>query len=139
MANHRVRQEREKMPYKDRDVRAAHQKEYSRSWYERHKERVIERKKQRQREIWDWFRRYKSTLYCVECGISHPAVLQFHHCNRADKDFTISRVVSRAASIKQISDEIKKCDILCVNCHAKLHWRETHETDSWEEVVSSEE
>ena len=127
------------MPYKDRDKRIEYQKEYGRSWYERHKEEVIERKKRRQRNIWDWFRRYKSTLYCMDCGISHPAVLQFHHRDRADKSFTISKIVSRATSIKQITREIEKCDVLCVNCHAKRHWRETHETDSWEEVLPSEE
>ena len=126
------------MPYKDRDKRAEYQKEYSRNWYERHKDEVIERKKQRQREIWNWFRSYKSTLRCMDCGISHPAVLQFHHRNKADKNFSISSVVSRATSIKQITNEINKCDVLCVNCHTKRHWRETHETDSWEELVLEE-
>ncbi len=121
------------MPYRDKEKL----KEYQNGWYKRHKEEVIERKKQRQREIRDWFRRYKSTLYCIDCGISHPAVLQFHHRNRADKSFTIANVVSRATSIKQITREIKKCDVVCVNCHAKRHWREIHETDSWEEVISS--
>ena len=126
------------MPYKDRDKRVENQKVYSRSWYERHKDRVIERKKQRQQEIWNWFRRYKSTLRCMGCGISHPAVLQFHHRDKTEKSFTISSVVSRATSIKQIISEIKKCDVLCVNCHAKRHWRETYETDSWEEIVQQE-
>ncbi len=127
------------MPYKDRDKHVEYQKEYSKNWYERHKDKVIERKKQGQQEIWNWFRRYKSTLYCMDCGISHPAVLQFHHRDKTEKSFTISSVVSRATSIKQITNEIKKCDVLCVNCHAKRHWRETHEKDSWEEVLSSEE
>jgi hypothetical protein len=127
------------VPYKDKNVRAAYQKEYGRHWYERNKERVMERKKQRRKEIADWFRKYKSTLFCVHCGISHPAALQFHHRDRNDKSFTIADVVRRADSIKQITNEIKKCDVLCVNCHAKLHWKERHSTDSWEEVISSEE
>jgi hypothetical protein len=127
------------MPYKDRDKHAEAQKEYSRNWYQRHKDKVIERKKQRQQDIHNWFRRYKSTLYCMDCGISHPAVLQFHHLSRADKSFTISSIVSRATSVKQITNEIKKCDVLCVNCHAKRHWRETYGSDSWEELLQSEE
>lgn len=126
------------MPYKDKDKRAEYQKEYGRNWYERHKDEVIERKKQRQQEIWNWFRGYKSTLRCMDCGIRHPAVLQFHHRDRTEKSFTISSVVSRATSIKQITREIKKCDVVCVNCHAKRHWREMHETDSWEEIVPEE-
>ena len=122
------------MPYKDK----AKAEENQRGWYQRHKDEVIARRKKRQLDIRDWFRRYKSTLYCMDCGISHPAVLQFHHRNRADKGFTIANVVSRATSIKQITNEIKKCDVLCVNCHAKRHWREIHETDSWEEIVPEE-
>jgi hypothetical protein len=90
------------------------------------------------RLIRHWFMRYKSTLYCIDCGISHPAVLQFHHRNRAEKSFTIADVVRKAASIRQITNEINKCDVVCVNCHAKRHWRETHETDSWEELVPEE-
>ena len=53
--------------------------------------------------------------------------------------FTICNAVLRGTSIKTLIKEIRKCDVLCVNCHAKLHWRETHETDSWEEVRPSEE
>ncbi len=28
------------------------------------------------------------------------------------------------ASFWQIMSEIKKCDVLCVNCHARRHWEE---------------
>jgi len=127
------------MPYKDRDKAKAHSKEYNKGWYQRHKEEVVERKKLRQLEIHNWFRRYKSTLSCSDCGISHPAVLQFHHRDRAEKSFNIADVASRATSVKQIMNEMKKCDVVCVNCHAKRHWRETHETDSWEELMLEEE
>jgi hypothetical protein len=119
------------MAYRDKQKR----EEYHKEWYQQHKEEVIERRKKRQLEMHNWFRQYKSTLYCMDCGVSHPAVLQFHHRNRADKSFTISSVISRASSIKQIVNEIEKCDVVCVNCHTKRHWRETHETDSWEEIM----
>src|SRR6266851_6679087 len=119
------------MPYQDKDKA----KEYQKGWYQQHKEEVIARRKKRQLEIHNWFRQYKSTLYCMDCGVSHPAVLQFHHRDRAEKSFTISKVVSRATSVKQITREMKKCEVLCVNCHSKRHWRETHETDSWEELL----
>lgn len=127
------------MPYKDKNVRKEYNREYNKGWYQRHKEEVIERRKKRQLEIHNWFRRHKSTLYCMDCGISHPAVLQFHHRDRTEKSFTISSIVSRATSVKQIMSEMEKCDVVCVNCHAKRHWRETHKTDSWEEVIPPEE
>ena len=127
------------MPYKDKNKAREHAKEYNKKWYQIHKEEVIERRKKRQIEIRNWFRRYKSTLSCTSCGINHPAVLQFHHQIRADKSFTIGDVASRASSLKQITEEIEKCVVLCVNCHAKLHWREIHRTDDWEEVMPLEE
>lgn len=126
------------MPHKDKDRAKEYHKEYHKGWYQQHKAEVIERRKRRQQEIRNWFMRYKSSLSCMDCGISHPAVLQFHHRNREDKSFNISDVVRKASSVKQITDEIKKCDVVCVNCHAKRHWRETHETDSWEEILPQE-
>ncbi len=127
------------MPYKDKDKAKEYTKEYNKDWYRRHKQEVIEKRRRRQIEIRNWFRRYKSTLYCMDCGVAHPAVLQFHHRDRTDKSFAISNVVSRATSMKQITNEIQKCDVVCVNCHAKRHWRETHKTDSWDEILSPEE
>ncbi len=127
------------MPYKDREKRLEHAKEYGKKWYQDHKQLVIDRKKKRQEDIYNWFRRYKSALSCMDCGISHPALLQFHHRDRTEKSFTISNVISRARSVKQITNEMEKCDVLCVNCHAKRHWRETHETDSWLEILSLDE
>jgi hypothetical protein len=124
------------MPHKDRERRAAYSREYGKRWYQSHKQEVVERRKKRQKDIWNWFRTYKSGLSCMDCGISHPAVLQFHHRDRADKSFTISKVINRASSLKQITDEIAKCDVVCVNCHAKRHWSERHPTDSWLEIIS---
>jgi len=123
------------MTYRDKEARKA----YHKRWYQQHKDEVIARRKKRQLEIRNRFLRYKSTLSCMDCGISHPAVLQFHHRNKDDKSFNISDVIRRANSFKQITSEIEKCDVVCVNCHMKRHWRERHNTDSWEEVISSEE
>lgn len=123
------------MPYRDKDARKA----YHKNWYQQHKDEVIARRKKRQLEIRNRFLRYKSTLFCMDCGISHPAVLQFHHRNKAEKSFNIADVVRRANSFRQITNEIEKCDVVCVNCHMKRHWREAHISDNWEEVISSEE
>lgn len=114
------------MPYKDKDQRKKYNTEYGHNWYQAHKEKVIARRKKRQVEMRDWFRRYKSSLKCIDCGISHPAVLQFHHRDRSKKSFNIADVTGRANSIRQIMDEVEKCDVVCVNCHAKRHWREKH-------------
>lgn len=116
-----------------RDIEKA--KKYQREWYQQHKEKVIAKRKKQQLKIRIWFMRYKSTLSCVDCGANHPAVLQFHHRDRAEKSFAIADVVRKASSMKQITNEIEKCDVVCVNCHAKRHWREKHQTNSWEEIL----
>ena len=130
------------MPIRDNDeTRKAYYREYNKGWYQRHRERLLEKNKRHDGELRQWLRRYKSKLCCIECGENHPACLQFHHRNRSEKSFTISQAVGgrRNLSFRTLEKEINKCDILCGNCHAKRHWRETHETDSWEELLPSEE
>ena len=62
---------------------------------------------------------------CIECGEKHPACLQFHHRNPENKEFTIRWAVSVKIPKNRILAEIDKCDILCANCHCKVHheWR----------------
>ncbi len=127
------------MPYKDRDRAKEYRQQYHKEWYPQHKEEVIERKKRRQKEIHDWYREYKSTLCCIKCGETHPACLQFHHRDRTEKKFALGEVGSRASSIKSLMQEISKCEVLCVNCHAKHHWKENHTEDCWESIFLEEE
>ena len=71
----------------------------------------------------EWIDDYKSTHPCVHCGESHPACLDFHHRNPSEKTLTISLAIARA-SLERIQMEVAKCDILCANCHRKLHHKE---------------
>lgn len=57
---------------------------------------------------------------CTKCGCDDPACLDFHHRNHADKITEVSLAAARW-SIKRIQEEIDKCDVLCSNCHRKLH------------------
>jgi hypothetical protein len=124
------------MPYKERDRHLAHSKEYNKVWYQQHRQEVMERSKIKKGEIKAWYKEYKKQLQCIVCGEDHPACLQFHHRNKEEKSFTIGDLARRPTSKKRLLDEIAKCDVLCVNCHAKLHWEEKHEADDLEEIVS---
>lgn len=55
---------------------------------------------------------------CTLCGFDrHPAALQFHHLDPAEKSFSLSlRGVTR--SIDKLRAEAQKCVLLCSNCHA---------------------
>lgn len=77
------------------------------------------------KDIRGWFKEWKKTLDCVECGEDHHATLEFHHVEPAKKSFAISAAVRSAKNwedIKRIRRELKKCISLCSNCHKKVHY-----------------
>jgi hypothetical protein len=74
-----------------------------------------------------WLEEYKSLNGCNRCDENHPACLDFHHRNPEDKTFNLSEAIARA-SLARIQVEVAKCDILCSNCHRKLHYEERKET-----------
>lgn len=57
---------------------------------------------------------------CSRCGYDKcMRALEFHHKNPEEKDFGISKCLTK--SISFLKEEIKKCDLLCSNCHAEVH------------------
>jgi hypothetical protein len=58
---------------------------------------------------------------CSRCGYSkYPEVLEFHHKDPRQKDFNIS-LKGHCRSWERVKNEIKKCDLLCANCHREIH------------------
>lgn len=62
---------------------------------------------------------YKSERGCKYCPEKETCCLQFHHLG--DKDESISVLVGRGVSIERILKEINKCEVVCANCHFKIH------------------
>lgn len=58
---------------------------------------------------------------CVDCGYSNPNALDFHHINSVDKLFSISAGIGAEYSKSKLLREIKKCEVLCSNCHRIRH------------------
>ncbi|OGG37498.1 hypothetical protein A2110_02845 [Candidatus Jorgensenbacteria bacterium GWA1_54_12] len=57
---------------------------------------------------------------CMDCGWrGNQAALQFHHLAARHKDFTFGNVANK--SWDSIKSELKKCILLCANCHAIRH------------------
>jgi len=61
---------------------------------------------------------------CQECGEGHPACLAFHHRDPSTKKFNFNAPELVGRSHAEIAEELAKCDVLCENCHRKLHWRQ---------------
>jgi DNA topoisomerase VI subunit A len=99
-------------------------KKSKRDYYYRNKESELARIRQRKQTIKEWFKEFKSTLKCKECGQDHPATLQFHHRDPNEKEISLAQMGSSGWSIDRIKVEINKCDVLCANCHFIHHWKE---------------
>ena len=55
---------------------------------------------------------------CMDCGETHIVVLDFDHRDPNDKHKEVSILLANG-SIKQLTEEIEKCDVVCSNCHRK--------------------
>jgi len=63
-----------------------------------------------------WLDRYKVSQGCEYCRFDDDAIaLDFHHLGH-DKLFNISD--NRGGNLKNLMNEIRKCTVLCKNCHA---------------------
>lgn len=95
---------------------------YDSKRYGEKKSQIISLKKERRDFNKKWFSSYKENLVCSKCGEDHPACLEFHHIDGNTKENDISTLVVQGYSLEKIEDEIKKCVVLCSNCHKKLHF-----------------
>jgi len=70
---------------------------------------------------------YKNIKGCQECSYDKcNGSLSFHHRNSKEKMFELStkRIKTFDDLDLYIKDELDKCDVLCQNCHADLHFDE---------------
>lgn len=104
-------------------------------WYYKNRERDIAKKDRRRAELRVWLYEYKQGhCACSRCGEGHPAALDFHHTDAADKEMSVSQMVAYGYAVENIRAEIDKCEVLCANCHRKEQYqlpkRTTTDTES---------
>lgn len=69
------------------------------------------------KEVKEYMQNYKLSNGCKFCGYNKYAIaLEFHH-NGEDKEFNIGS----CQDLEKIKKEMKKCTLLCKNCHAELN------------------
>lgn len=81
------------------------------------------RVRQRKVEIKQWVDDVRRQGKC-QCGESHPGCLDFHHTDPLSKEISISKMAEQGWGRDRILKELEKCQVLCSNCHRKLHWVE---------------
>ena len=82
-------------------------------------------RRSKRRAIKDRFRQYKQSQKCKTCGESHYACLEFHHLDPSKKELSVAEMADKQ-NWKELMAEIRKCEVLCANCHRKFHWNERY-------------
>ena len=108
-------------------------KKYYKKWAEENKEsrKKYLKKYQNKRR---WMLKKKAVDFlggkCSICGYNKCIkALEFHHIDPTEKgtignkkDSTISYMIADLKSWKIIKEELKKCTLLCANCHREIHF-----------------
>jgi len=118
-----------------KEHRKAYQKAYQPKWYAKNKEEyLLKRKAQYKEKMYQWWNWLESIGRgsCVRCGYDeHPRALDFHHIDPSHKKFRISNFIDARGfsdkNKKELLEELKKCIVLCANCHRLEH------SDYWTE------
>lgn len=79
---------------------------------------------ERKNHVRQWYKHLKATSKCITCGVSHPALIEFHHVEPSTKRYNISQMVQNGYEICEIEKELEKCVPVCKNHHALIHWNE---------------
>lgn len=102
-------------------------------WYRKNRSRQKGKKKRRRRMLREWVYDYKrEECECARCGEEHPACLDFHHVDAAEKTAAVADMIKRGFATDAIRAEIAKCEVLCANCHRKEHYSAPPDTGDGE-------
>lgn len=104
------------MPYKNKDK----QQKYQKDWFQKNKKKSCQSRQTRRNKRRRWLEQYKSDKKCALCPENYGPCLDFHHKDPKTKKYSVSYMITSQFTIEQIQEEIKKCVLLCANCHRKL-------------------
>lgn len=111
---------------KDKNIRrnvcktCCEQHRKSKEHYQKYKTEYNKRSKERRERLFEenslLVVNFLKNNPCVNCSESNILVLDFDHKDKKDKKYDISRMLS-SYKWNTILKEIKKCQVLCANCH----------------------
>jgi hypothetical protein len=116
------------LPFKS----SAENRAYQRAWYRKQGDAYKAEKQRTQddrlRQNLAFTRKYKQDHGCADCGEKDPIVLEFDHRDPEKKVDDVSAGWYRGWSKSKLLAEMKKCDVVCANCHrrrtAAARWRD---------------
>lgn len=92
-----------------------HQKKYGEN-----REDYLRKGKQRRDAAVELMRFVKEESGCIRCGETKWWRLAFHHVDPSEKDFELAAI----KTVNRAVQEMKKCIVVCHNCHADIHYEE---------------
>lgn len=96
-------------------------KQYTRKHYEANKDYYKIKAKNRTKNLVEKYWKIKESTPCADCGIKYPHyVMDFDHLS--DKIENVS-VLIRSASSEILEEELKKCELVCSNCHRERTYK----------------
>jgi hypothetical protein len=90
------------------------------AWVNANREHYREYCRNRRQKTNLWLAEYKASKGCSQCGIKDASCLDFHHIDPKAKNFNIGNKAS-VISLAKLQKEVAKCDVICRNCHSRLH------------------
>ncbi len=107
------------MPYKSKED----QKVYYKKWESLNKDK--RRKYNRSIKIRNkkFADRVVLKFGCQKCGYNRcTRALHFHHIDPKTKNDNVTNIVNDTSSLDRVKEEMRKCIILCANCHAETEY-----------------
>lgn len=103
-----------------------HYEKYGEQYRDRARKRKLKIKSERQKLLYQLL----SGKVCEHCGYDDIRALEFDHIDPTLKSFGISRAINDCYAWDKILIEIKKCRVLCANCH-KIRTAQQQNWSKW--------
>lgn len=97
------------------------------------KDCVRKKEKEKYQQVHNKIIEFKEKYPCKKCGCNKHYLIDFHHINPEEKDFSISE--NTHAKFETLLKEIEKCIPLCSNCHREFHYLEKNKNISLNEYL----
>lgn len=99
--------------------RNAHYAEHYAKYRDLYRARARKRRDALKKEFRENMLVYLNDKVCTICGETDVRTFEFDHVDQEEKTFTISQAVRLGYGWPEVMAELKKCRILCANCHKK--------------------
>lgn len=99
--------------------------EYQKAYYKLNPRGTKENTRNRVLEIREIVKKAKDKP-CADCGIKYPYyVMDLDHV-RGVKKYALSVATSKHRALDSVHDEIKKCEVVCANCHRERTFKKQY-------------